>query len=139
MSTQASGVPSEVTNAILWLVGALANAVAARLGDRDELVPLSPAPLAAMGLEHAAVLRLVAEGRLRAVTIGRRRFTKRSYLLALVDELPVAKRGPGPAPDRRDALREAVEAMARRRARKTARIAADEVRERSSRGESKNG
>lgn len=112
--TQATVNPDR---AVACLVAVVADAVANRVGDRDELVALAPKPLAAMGLEHAAVARLVAEGRLRAVTIGRRRFTKRSYLLALVDELPTPKRAPAPAVEQ-DALREAVTAMARRSARK---------------------
>jgi hypothetical protein len=99
----------------------LADAVAARLGDRDELVALSPAPLAAMGLEHAAVLRLVATGNLKAVKVGRRVFTKRSYLLSLVDELPpVRQRGPTVAPG--DALREALAKIAERQRRKAERM-----------------
>jgi len=63
---------------------------------QDALVAIAAKPLAALGLELRAVQRLIADGRLRAVAIGRRRFTRKSYLLALVDELsPVA-------PTRRD-------------------------------------
>ncbi len=64
----------------------------------DELVAIAAEPLAALGLELRAVQTLVAEGRLRAVQIGRRRFTRRSYLLALVDELEVATAEPKAKP-----------------------------------------
>jgi hypothetical protein len=55
----------------------------------DELVAVCAEGLAPFGLELRAVQSLIAEGKLRAVQIGRRRFTKRSLLLALVDELEV--------------------------------------------------
>ena len=57
-------------------------------GRADELVDV-----AKCGLELAAVRRLVREGRLHPVTIGRRRYVRRSALLALLDELEAA---PGP-------------------------------------------
>ncbi|HLK40593.1 MAG TPA: hypothetical protein VKU41_27765 [Polyangiaceae bacterium] len=98
------------------IVGAIADAVAARLGARDELVPLDAQSLAAYGLEHNAVARLVAAGKLRAVRIGRRNFTRRSYLLALVDELPQVRRTRDTEDDapERDDLGEAVAKMAAR-------------------------
>jgi len=114
----AKPTPLTETDPLALIVGAIADAVAARLGDRNELVAIAPGPLATFGLEHAAVSRLVAEGRLRAVRIGRRLFTTHSRLLALVDELPEAVRTqPAPAEDRDD-LHEAVRAMARRSVRK---------------------
>lgn len=79
----------------------------------DDLVALNAAGLAAIGLELRSIQKLVAAGRLRAVEIGRRRFTKRSYLLALVDELPAAVRK---ADEDGDALRVAVAKAGQRRA-----------------------
>ncbi len=55
-------------------------------------------PLPALGLEHRAVQTLVAECRQLPVHIGRRRITRRSYLLALVDELEVATAEPKAKP-----------------------------------------
>jgi hypothetical protein len=49
----------------------------------DELVRLAD-----VDLEAKAKARLVRDGSLKVVRIGRELFTKRSYLLALVDELP---------------------------------------------------
>lgn len=89
----------------------------------DDLVPIALEPLAAIGLELKAILALVEAGHLRAVTIGRRRFTKKSLLLALVDELPHAARSAsGPAPkaakDERSELERTVHRAAMRRARR---------------------
>jgi hypothetical protein len=56
----------------------------------DTLVAIAAEPLAVYGLELKPVLRLADDGALKTVAIGRRRFTKLSYLLALVDTLPAA-------------------------------------------------
>jgi hypothetical protein len=82
----------------------------------DELVPITQADLEPFGLELRPIRRLIAAGKLRVVEIGRRRFTKRSFLLALVDELP-AVRGPQDADkvvvDPREAARRAYERLSR--------------------------
>ncbi len=82
--------PSALLDALLDLV---AERLASRLSPApvDELVPLTAEALAKMGLEARAVHRLVVNGALKTVAIGRRRFTRRSYLLALVDTLPAVE------------------------------------------------
>lgn len=83
----------------------------------DDLVHVALGPISALGLELRPVQALIADGRLKTIVIGRRRFTKKSLLLALVDELPHAARAAcGPAPKRDDALAKAVERAATRRA-----------------------
>lgn len=57
----------------------------------DSLIAIAKEPLAELGLELKAVRKLIADGALRTVAIGRRTFTKTSYLTALVDSLPAAK------------------------------------------------
>lgn len=79
----------------------------------DELVAVAADPLAALGLELRAVQTLIADGKLRAVQIGRRRFTKLSYLLALVDELE-AERPTSPHGQPADVLALAASKAARR-------------------------
>ena len=79
----------------------------------DRLIPIARGPLAELGLEIKPVLRLIAAGALKVVEIGRRRFTKLSYLVALVDELPAATSTPEPEDDD---LTAATRAAARRRA-----------------------
>jgi hypothetical protein len=106
------------------LLDALAERVAARLGDRDELVAVAAKPLAALGLELRAIQRLVADGKLRAVRIGRRVFTRRAYLLALVDELAPATAADDPE-EEPDELAIAVAKAAQRRARASARKVTD--------------
>jgi len=100
------------------LVDLLAERVASRLGDRDELVPIAAKEIGALGLELRAVQRLIAEGKLRAVDIGRRRFTTRARLLALVNELPAV--GPHEQDPPADELLEATRKAAERRSRKSA-------------------
>lgn len=56
----------------------------------DELVAVAPKPLAALGLEYRPTLALAQAGTLRTVWIGRRRFTRRSWLAALAEALPPA-------------------------------------------------
>lgn len=53
-------------------------------GAVDELVALD-----ACGLEHSAVRRLVRSGRLRTARIGRRRYVRKSEVLACFDALAV--------------------------------------------------
>jgi hypothetical protein len=65
-----------VAAAIVVLVDALASA--SPTGTDDELVPFP------FGLERRAARALVRAGRLPSVRIGRRLFTRRSALLALV-------------------------------------------------------
>jgi hypothetical protein len=79
----------------------------------DRLVPVERVALRELGLEERAIRRLVEGGELRAVTIGRRRFTRLSYLLSLVDELPQARAHVEPVDD--------IEAAARKRARRAGR------------------
>lgn len=102
------------------LIDALAARLADRLGVPDELVAVAAEPLEAMGLELAAVRALVTSGRLKAVRIGRRVFTKRSYLLAMVDELPAAVSTPAVPVETHDELQEAVARAAKRKERKSA-------------------
>ena len=85
----------------------------------DALVAVAAEPLAALGLEYGPVLRLAQSGELRSVWIGRRRFTKRSWLVALADTLPAATS----TPDEPDDLRAAVAKAARRQVRRTTRAA----------------
>ncbi|HEY4013759.1 MAG TPA: hypothetical protein VGM06_10495 [Polyangiaceae bacterium] len=56
----------------------------------DELVAIERKALKPIGLEYAPVLALAQAGTLRTVWIGRRRFTRRSWLVALADILPAA-------------------------------------------------
>ena len=85
----------------------------------DSLVPIAGKPLSELGLELRAVQRLIAVGWLRVVAIGRRRFTKRSYLLALVDELrPVGPKARKDEPEKVDELAVAVALAAARRAKR---------------------
>ena len=56
----------------------------------DELIPVAPDALEPLALEYRAVVALAKEGALRTVWVGRRRYTKRSWLLALADTLPAA-------------------------------------------------
>jgi hypothetical protein len=56
----------------------------------DDLIPVSPDALEPLGLEYRPVVALAQSGTLRTVWIGRRRFTKRSWLVALADALPSA-------------------------------------------------
>jgi hypothetical protein len=58
--------------------------------DADDLIPVSPDALEPLGLEYRPVVALAQSGTLRTVWIGRRRFTKRSWLVALADALPSA-------------------------------------------------
>lgn len=85
-----------IGRALVALADALGLTAVADVEPRDELVAICAEGLEPYGLELRAVQTLIAEGRLRAVQIGRRRFTKRSYLLALVDELETEQ----PAPPR---------------------------------------
>jgi hypothetical protein len=80
---------------------------------RDELVAIAADALKPYGLELRAVQTLIADGLLRAVTIGRRRFTRRSLLLALVDELPTSTHVPADQP-KADVLTLAASKAARR-------------------------
>ncbi len=57
----------------------------------DELVQIAREPLAKHGLELKPIQRFINAGTLKVVEVGRRRFTKLSYLLALVDQLPAPK------------------------------------------------
>lgn len=56
----------------------------------DALVPIAAEPLAGLGLEYRPTLALAQAGTLKTVWIGRRRFTKQSWLVALADALPLA-------------------------------------------------
>jgi hypothetical protein len=116
-------VGPETLGVLAPIVEALADAIAAKIGDRDELVAIAAQPLKAHGLELHAVQRLIEDGKLRAVRIGHRAFTKRSALLALVDELPpIAKPSRGEPVESQDDLRVAVAAAARRQQRKAAQV-----------------
>jgi hypothetical protein len=56
----------------------------------DELVPITREALGPLALEYAPILALAQAGTLKTVWIGRRRYTKRSWLVALADTLPPA-------------------------------------------------
>jgi hypothetical protein len=117
-----SAPPAPAPDLLATLVDALAERIGARLSASppDTLVPIAADAIDALGLELRAVQRLIADGRLKAVEIGRRKFTKASYLLALVDELPAVGRAHAVAVDGHDELQEAFAAAARRRAARSA-------------------
>lgn len=62
----------------------------------DALVPINGEALAALGLELRPVARLADSGELRTLRIGRRRYTRQSWLVALADKL--ASAAPAPTP-----------------------------------------
>jgi hypothetical protein len=64
--------------------------VRAAAAPADELIPVTATALEPLQLEYRPVVALAQSGTLRTVWIGRRRYTKRSWLLALADELPAA-------------------------------------------------
>ena len=67
----------------------------------DELVPITAEALTPLQFEHRAVVRLAEAGQLRTVRIGRRRYTRASWLAELADKLPIAASHAGtvaPAP-----------------------------------------
>lgn len=65
----------------------------------EELVRLADVPL-----EAKAKARLVRDGKLKAVHIGRETYTRRSYVAALVDVLEPVKRASAPVDDLADAV-----------------------------------
>jgi hypothetical protein len=56
----------------------------------DELVRIAPAPLRALDLEYNAILKHAQSGDLRTAWIGRARYTRKSWLAALLEKLPPA-------------------------------------------------
>ena len=78
----------------------------------DGLVPVTAEGLAAEGLEYRPIVALAQAGTLRTVWIGRKRYTRKSWLVALADKLPPAT---AEVPD------DDVANAARRRARRAAR------------------
>lgn len=76
----------------------------------DELVKLADVPI-----EARARTRLVRDGRLRVIKLGRRLYTRRSYIAKLVDELPPLATAPSPRKEEYDAVVEAVRRKALRR------------------------
>jgi hypothetical protein len=78
----------------------------------DALIAFTPAGLKAHGIEFKPAAKFAAEGLLKTVWIGRRRFTSVARLLALVDVLPTAS-----AAEQIDELAEAVAKRAAKRAR----------------------
>lgn len=78
----------------------------------DELVPVTADALEPLGLEYAPILAHAQSGVLRTVWIGRRRFTRRSWLLGLAKALP-----PATAEQPDDDIGNAVRKRARRAAR----------------------
>jgi hypothetical protein len=94
---------------VLAVAAALVGLVDALLAERraevaDELVPLADA-----GIERRALRRLQRDGRLPVERIGRRLYTRRSALLALVITTPAKEVPPNAAPvaDVAQAAREA--------------------------------
>jgi len=65
--------------------------------ETDELIPVTVEALAEHGFEHRAVLRFAETGKLRTVRIGRRRYTRMSWLAELAERLPAIK-PPPPSP-----------------------------------------
>jgi hypothetical protein len=57
----------------------------------DALIPLSAGGLKPYSLELKPIVRLADDGKLKTVTIGRKRFTTLRHLLALVDAAPVVQ------------------------------------------------
>jgi hypothetical protein len=56
----------------------------------DDLVPLTLKAVEARGLELRPLVRLAEAGTLKTVRIGRRRYTRASWLAGLADALPPA-------------------------------------------------
>jgi hypothetical protein len=77
---------------------------------QDALIPVTADALKPLGLEYGPIVRHAQTGTLRTCWIGRNRFTKLSWLLALVEALPPATTD---APE--DDLTEAARKRARRR------------------------
>jgi hypothetical protein len=77
--------------AVAAAIVALLDGVTADAGKTvvDELVPITPEALAPRHLEHRSVVRLAEKGELRTIRIGRRRYTRASWLAELADKLPV--------------------------------------------------
>ena len=72
----------------------------------DELIPLTVEGLAARQLEHRPIMRLADSGKLRTVRIGRRRYTRPSWLAAVAEVLPTTRQAVPSASDKREALLE---------------------------------
>jgi hypothetical protein len=70
----------------------------------DDLVPLTHEALAERQLEHRAVVRLAESGELRTVKIGRRRYTRASWLADLAGKLAASAPTCRPVVSERDQL-----------------------------------
>ena len=95
----------------------LARAAQARAGrSAPDIPPDDLVPIAEVPLDARTRLRLEREGRLPVERLGRRKFTRRSALAALVGDLAAPSPGTGAArPDPRASARELyVELVARR-------------------------
>jgi hypothetical protein len=120
----ASGSLGQCPGIVADPLAGLVDAIAARLVARtpapvvDELLPVTREALAPLSLEYRPILELAQAGTLRTVWIGRRRYTKRSWLVDLADALPSAADAPAEQPV--DELKAAVRKMAEREARKAA-------------------
>jgi len=81
----------------------------------DELVAIERESLRKLDLEYAPILGACQAGTLKSIWLGRRRYTKRSWLVALADTLPPATDvEQPPADDLTLAFRRRAERLARR-------------------------
>lgn len=94
--------------ALAAAIVALLDAVATRAQapTSDDLIPLTAEGLAAHRFEHKPVLRLAESGQLRTVRIGRRRYTRPSWLAEVAAGLPAGRRTSPSAAERKAALLE---------------------------------
>jgi hypothetical protein len=78
--------------AIVAVVDALSSA--STHDTADELIPLTVAGLAARNMEHRPILRLAESGALRTVRIGRKRYTRPSWVAVAAETLaaPVVRK-----------------------------------------------
>jgi hypothetical protein len=60
----------------------------------DRLIAIDAAALAVEGFEYRPIARLIAAGQLQTLRIGRRRYTRRSWLHAITNPDPAPKPEP---------------------------------------------
>ncbi len=106
MKSETRSMPPDDPRVIALARAIVALIDGASLSATDELVPLTPEALAALGLEHRPVVRLVERGELASIKIGRRRYTRRSWLAQLAEKTPIVPSRPAvPKDDLLDAVR----------------------------------
>ena len=87
-----------LATALVALIDSLTSAKPSESGV-DALIPITSEALTPLQFEHRAVVRLVETGQLRTVQIGRRRYTKASWLAEMAEKLPISVPPPLPPED----------------------------------------